>query len=57
MSNLMDRIGGRHIKKHVHILIEKCVNELYSVTLTEDKCNDEVARGIAKTVSSKIYPK
>ena len=44
-------------EKHVHILIEKFVNELYSVTLTEDKCNDEVARGIAKTVPWKIYPK
>lgn len=44
-------------EKNVVVRIERCVNELYSVTLTEDKCNDKVARAIAKTVSSKIYPK
>ena len=45
------------LKKNVHIQIEKCVNKLYSVRLTEDNYNDEVARWIAKTVSSKICPK
>ncbi len=53
----MERNGDAIFEKHVHIQIEKCVNELYSVSLTEDNCNDEVARGIAKTVSSKIHPK
>ena len=46
-------MGDAIFEKHVHIQIEKCVNKLYSVSLTEDNCNDEVARGIAKTVSSK----
>ncbi len=39
-------MGDAIFEKHVQIEIEQCVNEMYSVTLTEDNYNDEVARGI-----------